>query len=204
MKNKLLLLSFLLIVVLGACSKKEEVINVSKPAKQQSIEDTEVITPEEPEKANENELVYEVDGEKKTVAAETKSLNMVGEEIKVSDKFELVQDPNQVLNLKGKGDLEKVTVGIREVNKIRSEKAYQLEMRAVAGSDGPFEKFEHPSLQGNYAVALQGEGEQKKGIMLVKETGNKPVAFYIYMFKPYPANQEEVIAEIVAMLNTFK
>nr|WP_304219519.1 hypothetical protein [Fredinandcohnia onubensis] len=194
--KKLLFLLLSLGLLLGACSNEDKEA-VAEPDKEQTGSESVI-------EEKDNELTFELNGEKKTVPAKTQSLQMVANEIKVSDKFELVQDPNGGLNFLGTGSLENVGFGVREEEKLGSSAGYETQMLLVAGNEGNSEKFEHPLLTEEYVVSLQGEGSEKKAFLLIKESNEKLLYITITMFKPIPENEDELLAEIIAMLNTIK
>jgi len=192
-------LFILMILALSACSGEMKTkIEGIKP---------EPAVEKEAVKEKENELTFEVNGKTKTIPARIRKLSMTDRQMKLSENFTVNEDPQGSTVFHHKE--HKISFSFREEDKIGSDTLYDLFMHYVAGikdkeQTEPFKEFTHPSLKGDYAFAKQGEGQEKKGILLIKKTEKKPLDISIQFYKPYPENQDEILAEIVAMISTLE
>lgn len=191
MKKVLLFTMLAVALVLGACSKKEEASPTKEPAK-------EVVA-----KENSNELTFEVNGQKKTVPAQVQSLSKLGKEIKVPENFKVNEDPDGTLGIIGEGEFEGINLNIQPVDELWSPALYKSAVKGLSGSAGPYTKFEHPLLKEDYKVNMMGESNERIGIFLGKD-GNKPYEVGIWYTKKDSVNKDEILAELVSILNTYK
>ncbi|AYA74697.1 hypothetical protein DOE78_04070 [Bacillus sp. Y1] len=200
--QKLLFFVFIGMVLISAACNKEEVVTNSPTEK---VNGTQKV--EEKEKENPNELTFEFNGEQKTIPAKTKYMDssLAGTSVKVTNNFESSQDPQGTYSIQGVKEYEGINVGFRFTEKVPSDVLFELIMYSVAGSqEAQLEEFKHPLLEDEYVHAMKGESDKKIGIELIKETSKQPIEITIQMFKPITVNQEEVLAEIIAMINTYK
>lgn len=127
------------VLILGACSKQEEAGSVGKGTK-------EVVVQKEP-KENQNKLVYEVNGKKKTVAAETKSDFI--KEFKVPEGFKYISDED-VFYIIGVGELFGVNTCVNTKGIVESHKENMYERSMSTDDAKNIKKIDDEFFQSHY------------------------------------------------------
>lgn len=193
--KKLLFLSIILsvLLVLGACSKEDS----KAPGNKELGKTTDVSGSKESVSAKEkdNELVYKVEGKKKTMVVEKKYLSATGISIKVPETHTVEEVGNQLV-VSGTNELENVGLVIMLWDKPKPNSFYENIMYGFGEKIEKYESIDSKDLISKYDVALKTRNDLTKTIYLAKTNKNKPydVKINLPLDKATPENEAKLLA----------
>ena len=193
MKKLLFYTIILSVLFLGACSKEDsKATSNEEPGKTTDVSGSKDSTSK---KLEENELVYEINGEKKTIEVEKKYLSFTGTSIKVPETHKVEED-EEALSVLGINELEGSGFVIMLWDKPKPNSFYENIMYGFGEKIEKYESIDSKDLISKYDVALTTQNDLTKTIYLAKTNKNKPydVKINLPLDKATPENEAKLLA----------
>jgi hypothetical protein len=192
--KKLLILSLLaMVLVLGACSKEKDGFaeKANTTPKQEQV------------KEKTNELTYEVNGEKKTVPAEEKTVGALGKTIKLPEGFKIQEYEDHDTGITETSNTNDngltITFMKHSYKKIFYKDFYE---RADAVDIEETDKTGYPNIDKQFNYVITGTAPDSKMIDIVRNPGDKKDTISIKITIPVEKATPEMEAKILSMINS--